>query len=183
MFHLLSRRGGSIRSTVLVSSMREVLQYLMQVTPILRLALPDDQYGKACRLKGGVRFSVPLAVTEKFCQPEITIGLRRRCARTSRVAVPVTAMYEDSPPPTAIGEIRGAGQVSIPGPVSHAECGAYPPNSQLRDRTGLANAPHALRDVVGRAQASRVLHQPRFNLLEWPVLQWRSAHKFANLPS
>ena len=99
------------------------------------------------------------------------------------MAVPVTAMHEDRPLPASVCEVGGARQVSVPGSVPHAEFGAHLPNPQLRGGAGLANAAHALRDVVGRAQAPRVLYQPRFNLLEWPVLQWLSVHKFANLPS
>ena len=150
---------------------REAPQDLMQAACVLRLAFPDHLHRKPPRLENCVRCAVPLTVPGELREPELSVALRRRCPGTSRVSVPIAAMYEDRPPPAAIGEIGGTGQVPVLRPIPHTELRARPSNPQLRRRAGLANAPHPPGNVVGRSQARRVPHKARLYLLEGPVLQ------------
>lgn len=86
-----------------------------------KFTLPNDNDSIAESVQSTLDSLVARDVAGYFTAPKIRIRRRQHRPTTARMSMPKTAMNEDHPSPTAIGDVRPAWQVGVVQPEAVSE--------------------------------------------------------------
>jgi len=75
--------------------------------------LPDDKNLEPALTQRSLHSSISCLILSEFVHPKLSVLLRHRCQLASEMVMPKAAMDEHRPPPSTIGYVWGARQVSV----------------------------------------------------------------------